>query len=285
MTFQDSIESELRQQLREAWRQIAELQWQLQAERQNSKKQDRLLACQQASFVESRNDHEQALAERDQDIADLEDEHQDIVAAWEKERRDGAQRAQAEFPAAKQLHSGSQRIGLKALGDLLRGAALQAHNTEMTAALKKWERCVRIALDVEDHLNGRAAGALEIEAMLGRVVRAHEPMCASCVLQVDVKHAISPRQAILSSWLVDAWLMHACGPSSQDRPCTVCLTVRSVETPPEVRMRLSLPDVYTGPEPNLWREPLRAAVTALQGDFCDETSASITVAFPTMPDG
>jgi hypothetical protein len=285
MTFQDSTENELRQQLREAWRQIAELQWQLQAEQRNSKRQDRLLASQEATLTESRNEHEQALADRDQDIADLEDEHHGIATALENERRDRAQRAQPEVPAAKQLHSGSQRIGLKALSDVLQGSALQSHNSELTAELQKWERFVRIALDVEDQLDGRPAGALELEAILNRVVRAQAAMCASCVVQVDVIPAISPRQAILCSWLVDAWLMHACGPSSQDRLCTVCVSVCSVENPPEIRMRLSLSDVDTGPEPNLWREPLQAAVTALQGDFHDETSAGITVAFPGMPHG
>jgi hypothetical protein len=284
MTFQDSTDSELRQQLREAWRQIAELQWQLQAEQGNRKKQDRLLASQEATLAVSRNEHEQALADRDQDIADLEDEHHGIVTALEKERRDGAQRAQPELPAAKQLHSGSQRIGLKALSDVLQGSALQSHNSELTAELQKWERFVRIALDVEDHLDGRPAGALELEAILRRVVRVQEATCAgSCVVQVDFKRGISPRQAILCAWLVDGWLRHACEPFSHDRSPTVCVSVSSVETPPEIRISLSLPDVSCAPEPKLWREPLQAIVTALQGDFHDQTSAGITVAFPSMP--
>jgi hypothetical protein len=286
MTFQDSTESELRQQLREAWRQIGELQWQLQTEQRNSKKQDRLLVSQEATLAESLNEHEQALADRDQDIADLEDEHQGIVTALENERRDGAQRAQSELRAAKQLHSGSQRIGLKALGDVLQGSALQSHNGELTAELQKWERFVRIALDVEEHLDGRPAGAQELEAILRRVVRVQEATGASaCVVQVDFKGGISPRQAILSAWLVDGWLRHACGPSSHDRSPTVCVSMRAVETPPEIRMSLSLRDVSSAPESQLWRESLQAVVTALQGAFRDETSSGITVAFPGMPHG
>src|SRR4051794_28455822 len=99
MTFEDSTNSDLRQQLREAWHQIAELEWQLQAEQRNSRKQDSLLASQGASLAESRDEHEQALADRDQDIADLEDEHYGIVTGLENDRRDGAQRAQWDLRA------------------------------------------------------------------------------------------------------------------------------------------------------------------------------------------
>jgi hypothetical protein len=283
MTFQGSTEDELRQQLREAWRQIGELQWQLQAEQRNSKRQDRLLASQEVTFAQSRNEHEQALADRDQDFADLEDEHQGIVSALEKERGDDAQRARAQPPAVSQLHSGSERSGLMALADVLQGSALQSHNSERTAELQKWERFVRIALDVEDHLDGRPAGALDLEAILRRVVRVQEGTCAgSCGVQVSLERGISPHQAILCAWLVDCWLTHACEPSSRDRSPTVCVTVSSVETPPEIRMSLSLSDVLSAPAPKLWREPLQAVVTALQGGFHDETSSGITVAFPGM---
>lgn len=275
MTFEGSTESELRQQLREAWRQIAELQWQLQAEQLNSRKQDRLLASQDASIAESRGRHEQALADRDQDLADLEDEHEGMATALEDARRDGAQQAQRD--------SGSLRVVLDVVADVLQASALQAHNTELTAELQKWERRVRIALDVEDELDGRPGGGLDFAAILRRVVREHEARCAgSCVVDVDLTPSITPRQVILCAWLVDCWLVHACGPASQYGSSTACVTVRSVEAPPEIRISLSAADVSAAPETHLlWRDLLQPCVTALQGHFDKDTNAGTAIAFST----
>jgi hypothetical protein len=170
----------------------------------------------------------------------------------EKKRSDDAKRAQPEPPVASQLHSGCQRSVLMALADVLQGSALQSQNSELTAELQKWERFVRIALDVEDHLDGRPAGALELEAILRRIVRVQEAACAgSCAVRVSLERGISPHQAILCAWLFECWLTLACEPSSHDRSPTVRVSVSSVETPPEIRMSLSLSDV---PAPKLWRE-------------------------------
>ena len=282
MTFEGSTESELRQQLGEAWRQVAELQWQLQAEQLNSRRQDRLLASQDASIAESRGQHEQALADRDQDIADLEDEHQGMAIALEDAQRDGAQQAHWERAAETQRPSGSLRIGLYLLADVLRASALQAHNTELTAEFQKWERRVRIALDVEDEMDGRPADRLELAAILRRVVREHDARFAgSCVVEVDLTPGITPRQAILCAWLVDGWLLHACGPASQYGSSAACVSVRSVAAPPEIRISLSVADVSAAPETNLWRKLLQPCVTALKGHFDDDKNSGTVIAFPT----
>lgn len=280
MTFEGNVDNELRQQLREAWRQIAELQWQLQAEQLNSRRQDRQLASQDASIAESRGQHEQALADREQDIADLEDEHEGMAIALEDARRYGAQHAQRERSAQTQRHSGSLQVGLDVMADVLRASALQAHSTELTAEFQKWERRVRIALGVEGELDGRPADGLELAAILRRVVGEHDARCAgSCVVEVDLTPAITPRQVILCAWLVDGWLVHACGPASQYRSSTACVSVSSVEAPPEIRLSLSAANVSATPEKRLlWRELLQPCVTALQGHFDDDTNA---IAFPT----
>ena len=200
MTFQDSTESELRQQLREAWHRGRGTAAAVAGRTTKQQKQDRLLASQEATSAESRNEHEQALADRDQDIADLEDEHHGTIAALKNQHRVGAEWAQSELPAAEQLHSGSQRIGLKALSDVLQDSALQSHSSELTAELQKWERFVSIALDMEDQLDGRPVAALDVEAMLRRVVRAHEATCAgSCVVQVNVG-SVRARQSCMRGW-------------------------------------------------------------------------------------
>jgi hypothetical protein len=285
MTFEGSTESELRQQLREAWQQLGELQWQLQAEQQNSRRQDRLLASQEATISEGRDEHEQALADRDQEIADLEDEHQGIVTALENERRDGEQRHPGRT-AVIQKQSRSPQFGLEALGDVLQASALQSQNSERAAELHVWLRCVRIARDVEDELDGGPAGPPELEAIFRRVVGGQDARRgATCAVEVDVKPAITPRRAILCAWLVDRWMMHVFGAAVQDKSSTVSVSMRSVETPPEIRIRLSCADVSAARDPNLSREPLQPCVIALQGYFDEDASGGTTIAFPTTPQG
>jgi hypothetical protein len=145
---------------------------------------------------------------------------------------------------------------------------------------------VRIARDVEDELDGGPAGSPELEAIFRRVVGGQDARRgATGAVEVDVKPAITPRQAILCAWLVDSWLGHLFGAAAQDNSSTVSVSVRSVETPPEVRIRLSLVDVSAAPDLNLSREQLQPCVIALQGHFDEDTTGSITIAFPTTPPG
>jgi hypothetical protein len=273
----------LRQQLREAWRQIGELQWQLQAEQDNGRRRDRLLASRDATIAESRDEHEQALADRDQDLADLEDEHQGVMTVLENQRRDAAQRAQPQASAARRQHLGSPRFGLTALVEVLQNSTVQSQDTKLTRELQKWERRVRIALDLESELDLGPAGSLDVETILRRVVARQEADCpGSCVVDVDGEPGLTPRQALLCAWLVDSWLTHTCSRAFQPVSATISVGIQSVETPPEIRIRLSLPEVWGAPDPNLWRETLQPCVTALEGYF-DDTSAGVIVVFPNLP--
>ncbi|MDX2153714.1 MAG: hypothetical protein SFV54_23425 [Bryobacteraceae bacterium] len=252
-----SGENELRQQLREAYRQIGELRWQLQSEQQNRRRQDRLLTEQAGAMAEAREEHEQEMADREQEIADLEDEQGGSFRSWEKGRTEGLR------PARVRLGE----PGLRVMGELLRWTAEQAVDGQIAGELREWERRVRVMLEMEDELNRRPAGEGATEAALRRVAAGRGN--AGCTFDIAIEdREVSSDQLLLCGLLVDGWL----GASEAG-------SGKSVAMHRDAQRRAIRLDLMPGSgAEDLW---LRAAVENLRAHAAfDPEHQTLTVTFP-----
>ena len=132
VTMNNDNEEALHEQLRQAWRQIAELQWQLQSEQQTARRQDRMLAVQDAAMTDVRARHENALADRDREIADLEDEHTDFIEDTHRRHK-----STSGHP--------SRENALDLLRAALATAIHESTSPEFTTEMQEWQR----SLDAE----------------------------------------------------------------------------------------------------------------------------------------
>lgn len=257
-------ESELRQQLREAWQRIADLEWQLQSAQQNSQRQDRRIASQQTALADSEEEHEQQLPDRDQLIADLEDEHQSLVDGRDAREQNGAERS---------------AVGVEVLSELLQGWAQQSHNEDVRAELLRWRSRARVVFGVEAHMDRQSATAPDLNAILRRSLSAEKGASGgSCVIDTDLRNGGSRRQTLLLALLLRDWRMLVADAYPQPDAPSACFSIRAVADRPELRVRLPRPGVSSQTVLRLV-EPLEPLVTALRARVEQDSDGGVALTF------
>lgn len=271
MEFAEHTNSELQQQLREAWQRIADLEWQLQSAQRTSQRQDRRVASQQTALADSEEEHEQALADRDQLIANLEDEQQSLV---------GRQEPDINREQDCTEYSG---MGLEVLSDLLQRSAQQSHNQDVRAELLRWRSRARILFGVAAHLDRRSATGPDLNAILRRSVSAQrEGSVGTCLIDVDLGNRASRRQTLLIALLLHDWRILVADAYPQADAPSAYFSVRAVGDRPELRVRVSRPGVSSQTVLRLV-EPLEPLVTALRARVEQDSDGGVAFTFGVGP--
>jgi hypothetical protein len=252
----EDTETDLRRQLREAWQQIAELQWRLQSEQRNSVHQDRRIASGATSLRETHEQHERDLNERDQELADLEDAHQEQQTGWEHQLL-SARRAPAGGAA-----------GLDAIAELLNCAARQPGAESGEPGLASWERRVQIARKMEELAHEHSEAGDRLATLLTRAVFEGDAGC--CEVEANAGDSVTLKQVILMGLLLDEWARQQQTESGSSTRRAVIGSGRG-ERGPEVHIRLS----HGGSA-----DELQPFVAALKGraDHRSDANTVITVA-------
>lgn len=208
----NGTEHELRQQLREAWQKIGDLQWQLESEKRNSRRQEDLLDSQATDAVDVRDKHDQALADWEQDMADREDEHTSRLAESERARAIEASVAERQLSQARgeNLRVRGEKHPVALVQQLLGACARQESNSELAARLSEWESRMGVVVRVARQLDNREGGTAPFESALRDVVEAEasDNLILPRATNITVQPGIVLRrdQAILGALLLHMWL-------------------------------------------------------------------------------